>query len=82
MKVIQKIADRFGLKKSNIIEEDGLNNIDFLSFDSENENFEQKMVAFTQSDANLIRRFRAMSSIGQKMVTDLMDSIEKMEGRK
>jgi transcriptional regulator with XRE-family HTH domain len=38
-------------------------------------------VKFTQSDVTLIQRFHTMSSIGQKMVLDMMDSIEKMEKR-
>jgi transcriptional regulator with XRE-family HTH domain len=39
------------------------------------------VTVFTQSDVTLIQRFHAMSSIGQKMVLDMMDSIEKMEKR-
>jgi transcriptional regulator with XRE-family HTH domain len=39
------------------------------------------VTVFTQSDVTLIQRFHTMSSIGQKMVLDMMDSIEKMEKR-
>ena len=40
------------------------------------------VTVFTQFDVTLIRKFHAMSSIGQKMILDMMDSIEKMENRK
>jgi transcriptional regulator with XRE-family HTH domain len=40
------------------------------------------VAVFTQSDVTLIQKFHAMSSIGQKMILDMMDSIEKMENRK
>jgi len=39
------------------------------------------VTVFTQSDVTLIQRFHTMSSIGQKMILDMMDSIEKMEKR-
>jgi transcriptional regulator with XRE-family HTH domain len=43
---------------------------------------EVPVMVFTQSDVTLIQRFHAMSSIGQKMVLDMIDSIEKMEKMK
>jgi transcriptional regulator with XRE-family HTH domain len=39
------------------------------------------VTVFTQSDVTLIQRFHTMSFIGQKMILDMMDSIEKMEKR-
>jgi transcriptional regulator with XRE-family HTH domain len=81
IETIEKIAYRFGLKKSNLIEEDGLNNIESLLFSSKNEQSKQEVVILAQSDATLIRRFHAMPSASQKMVLGMMDSIEKMENR-
>jgi transcriptional regulator with XRE-family HTH domain len=78
---IEKIAYRFGLKKSNLIEEDGLNNIESLSFGSKNEQSKQEIIVLTQSNATLSRRFHAMSPIGQQMVMDMINNIEKMEKR-
>jgi transcriptional regulator with XRE-family HTH domain len=46
-----------------------------------NGNKEILVPVFMQTDVLLIRRFHAISPIGQKMVLDMMDSIEKMEKR-
>jgi len=78
MGAIQKIADHFGFKKSNIIEDDGLKNIEAIH----NHVLSNKENSFGSENEDLVRRFHAMSSIGQKMVLDMMDSIEKMERQK
>lgn len=48
MGTIQKIADHFGLQKSNIIEEDGLNNLSYVS--------NKSLPALTPNDENQIAK--------------------------
>jgi transcriptional regulator with XRE-family HTH domain len=76
MATVEKIANHFGLKKSNLIEDDGLKRLDSFS-DDENE-----IMVLNNDDAEIIQRIKKLSPIGQKMIMDMIRNIEMMEKRK
>jgi transcriptional regulator with XRE-family HTH domain len=76
MATIEKIAEHFGLKKSNLIEDDGLKRLDSFS-DNENE-----ITILNNNDVDTIQRIKKLSPIGQKMIMDMIRNIEMMEKRK
>jgi transcriptional regulator with XRE-family HTH domain len=81
MGVLNKIANHFGIKKSNLIEDGGLD--DFKSplqsnFKIGNKPKEVPVVVFTQEDVDLISRFRNLPPIAQQTVLTLISSLEEM----
>jgi transcriptional regulator with XRE-family HTH domain len=59
--------------------------LDYLAGESDQRQEEPKepeVVVFTPADVSLIKRFHALSSLGQTMVTDMITNLEKMEKRK
>jgi len=74
MGAIQKIADYFGFKKSNIIEDDGLNSIEAIR----NHVVSNKETSFTPEDADLVRRFHALPTVGQHMMLNTLENLEEM----
>jgi transcriptional regulator with XRE-family HTH domain len=76
MGAIQKIADHFGFKKSNIIEDDGLNNIGTIH----NHIISTKETGFILEDIDLIRRFHALPTTGQHMMINTLENLETMFG--
>lgn len=78
MGVIQKIADHFGFMKSNLIEDNGMNEIEMISKNKES----ASVIVFTEFDVSLVNRFHNLSSLGQTMITDMLNNLEKMEKRK
>jgi transcriptional regulator with XRE-family HTH domain len=78
MGVIQKIADHFGFMKSNLIEDNGMNEVEMIFKNKEC----APVIVFTEFDVSLVNRFHNLSSLGQTMIMDMLNNLEKMEKRK
>lgn len=74
MGAIQKIADHFGFKKSNIIEKDGLNNIQAICEYA----VSKKDSNLSQEDVDFLRRFHALPPTGQHMLVNTLSNLEEM----
>ena len=64
MGAIQKIADHFGIKKSNLIEDGGIQSITLASKSS---------IEFTQDEVEIIKKYRRLTPEGKKTVLTSLD---------
>lgn len=64
MGAIQKIADHFGIKKSNLIEDGGIQSITRASKSS---------IEFTQDEVEIIKKYRRLTPEGKKTVLTILD---------
>lgn len=64
MGAIQKIADHFGIKKSNLIEDGGIQSITLASKSS---------IEFTQDEVEIIKKYRRLTPEGKKTVLTILD---------
>lgn len=64
MGAIQKIADHFGIKKSNLIEDGGMASIATLSSTNN---------SFTPEEINIIKKYRRLTPEGKKTVLTILD---------
>ena len=64
MGAIQKIADHFGIKKSNLIEDGGIQSITLASKSS---------IEFTQDEVEVIKKYRRLTPEGKKTVLTILD---------
>lgn len=64
MGAIQKIADHFGIKKSNLIEDDGIQSITLAS---------KASIEFTQDEVEIIKKYRRLTPEGKKTVLTILD---------
>lgn len=64
MGAIQKIADHFGIKKSNLIEDGGIQALAISS---------QSPVEFTKDEVEIIKKYRRLTPEGKKTVLTILD---------
>lgn len=64
MGAIQKIADHFGIKKSNLIEDGGIQSITLAS---------KASIKFTQDEVEIIKKYRRLTPEGKKTVLTILD---------
>lgn len=64
MVAIQKIADHFGIKKSNLIEDGGIASISTLPSTNN---------SFTPEEINIIKKYRRLTPEGKKTVLTILD---------
>lgn len=64
MGAIQKIADHFGIKKSNLIEDGGIQALAIAS---------QSPVEFTKDEVEIIKKYRRLTPEGKKTVLTILD---------
>lgn len=64
MGAIQKIADHFGIKKSNLIEDGGIQSITLAS---------KASIEFTQDEVEIIKKYRRLTPEGKKTVLTILD---------
>lgn len=64
MGAIQKIADHFGIKKSNLIEDGGIASISTLTSTNN---------SFTPEEINIIKKYRRLTPEGKKTVLTILD---------
>ncbi|WP_444310373.1 helix-turn-helix transcriptional regulator [Megasphaera sp.] len=64
MGAIQKIADHFGIKKSNLIEDGGIASISTLPSTNN---------SFTPEEINIIKKYRRLTPEGKKTVLTILD---------
>ncbi len=64
MGAIQKIADHFGIKKSNLIEDGGIASISTLPSTNN---------SFTSEEINIIKKYRRLTPEGKKTVLTILD---------
>ncbi len=64
MGAIQKIADHFGIKKSNLIEDGGMDSVSSLASTN---------ITFTPEEINIIKKYRRLTPEGKKTVLTILD---------
>ncbi|MGN0946714.1 MAG: helix-turn-helix transcriptional regulator [Megasphaera sp.] len=64
MGAIQKIADHFGIKKSNLIEDGGIQSITLAS---------KASIEFTPDEVEIIKKYRRLTPEGKKTVLTILD---------
>lgn len=69
MSAIQKIADHFGISKSSIIEENGLDDIDIFPLPSK----KSREIVLTDEQTKVLSAFDSLNSEGRKMLLDYLN---------